>query len=191
MLLGLDHGSNTAWESPTTVAFLCISVILLTTFFFIELKVAAEPFVPRFVFFDRALLACFFCNFFAYSCWLAIGYDLPLYWQAVEGLSTTQAALRLLPGMGAGVISSLVAGWVSNTAALPISNSPLNNSVDHAENWKIFLAHSHCLCRFHTRRHTYHTLHRLSDKVSLGYMGRVGMLWLRPQHRSHKHHCSS
>ena len=113
LLLGLDRGSNRSWGSPITLALLCLSIVILTIFFIVEAKIAEEPFAPGFVFFDRTMLACFLCIFFAYSCWLAIGYYLPLYWQAVESLTATQAAVRLLPGMGAGVASALVAGWVS------------------------------------------------------------------------------
>jgi len=40
-------------------------------------------------------------------------YYLPLYWQAANYLTATQAALRLLPGIVAEVLGSLISGWVS------------------------------------------------------------------------------
>ncbi|KAK4692537.1 hypothetical protein P7C71_g4692, partial [Lecanoromycetidae sp. Uapishka_2] len=112
LLLGLDHGSTHAWNSAPTIWYLLTSLIAFETFIFIEFRIATSPFAPSFILSERTLLACSFCNFFAYSAQLSTTYYLPLYWQAAEGLTATQAALRLLPGIAAGVIGSLISGWV-------------------------------------------------------------------------------
>lgn len=76
------------------------------------MKLASEPFAPSHVLFDRTMLACSLCNFFAFAAWQGLTYYLPLYWQAAEDLSAMQAALRLLPGIVANVLGSLFAGLV-------------------------------------------------------------------------------
>lgn len=113
LLVGLHEGANVSWDSPVAIVCLSVSVPLFALFVLVEVRYVAEPFAPRHVLFDRTLLACSLCNFFAASTWLAISYYLPLYWQAVEHLSATQAALRLLPGIIANVSGSLFAGVVS------------------------------------------------------------------------------
>ena len=112
LLIGLDQGPNISWRSPITLGCLVSSVLLFVLFLFVEMRIASEPFAPSHVLFDRTMLACSLCNFFAFAAWLAITYYLPLYWQAAEDLSATQAALRLLPGIGANVSGSLFAGLV-------------------------------------------------------------------------------
>ncbi|KAI9783018.1 MAG: hypothetical protein M1816_001632 [Peltula sp. TS41687] len=110
LLLGLDRGSNVAWRDATTLGLLCTSLVLLVLFIFAEIKVAAEPFAPGHIIFERSLFACYLCNFFSFGGWLAAIFYIPLFYQAVDGLSATQAGVRLLPAIIAGVSGSLFAG---------------------------------------------------------------------------------
>ena len=110
MLLGLDSGSNTSWSAPITIVSLCISFPLFILFGLVEFRFAAEPFAPRRIIFERSLIACYLCNFFSFAGWLAVLFYLPLFFQAVDGLSASQAGVRLLPGIVAGVSGSLFGG---------------------------------------------------------------------------------
>lgn len=110
LLLGLDRGGNVAWSTPITVASLCTSVPLFILFAVIEQKYAAEPFAPGRIIFERSLFAAYLCNFFSFGGWLACLFYLPLFFQAVDGFSATQAGVRLLPAICAGVCGSLFAG---------------------------------------------------------------------------------
>ena len=110
LLLGLDQGSNHSWSSPITIASLCISFPLFFLFVFVEIKVAAEPFAPGRIIFERSLVACFLCNFFAFGGWMTVLFYIPLFYQAVDGFSATQAGVRLLPNVFAGVSGSLTGG---------------------------------------------------------------------------------
>ena len=110
ILLGLDSGSNVSWSSIVTIVSLCISLPLFTLFLLVEFKFAAEPFAPRRIIFERSLIACYLCNFFSFAGWLAVLFYLPLFFQAVDGLSASQAGARLLPGIVAGVSGSLFGG---------------------------------------------------------------------------------
>lgn len=116
LLLGLDRGSNVGWNDKITIASFCASIPLFATFVFVEIKVAAEPFAPGHIIFERSLVAAYLCNFFSFSGWMAALFYVPLYLQAVDRLSATQAGLRLIPAIICGVSGSLFGGmYMSKT----------------------------------------------------------------------------
>lgn len=103
LLLALDRGSNVSWKATITIVSLSLSIPLFALFVFVEMKVAKNPFAPGHIIFHRSLFACYLCNFFAFGGWLAALFYIPLYFQAVDGLSATQAGVRLIPGIICGV----------------------------------------------------------------------------------------
>ena len=111
LLLALDRGSNVSWRATITLVSLGVSIPLFAIFILVEMKVAKEPFAPGHIIFDRSLFACYLCNFFSFSGWLAAIFYLPLYFQAVDVMSATQAGLRLVPSTLFGVSGSLAAGY--------------------------------------------------------------------------------
>ncbi|MCJ1377353.1 hypothetical protein MMC17_000448 [Xylographa soralifera] len=112
LLLGLDRGSNVSWSAPISIVPLCISLPLFILFVFVEHNYAAEPFAPGHIIFERSLFACYLCNFFSFGGWLACLFYIPLFFQTVDDFSATQAGVRLLPGICAGVSGSLFGGLV-------------------------------------------------------------------------------
>ncbi|KAJ5634325.1 hypothetical protein N7528_002167 [Penicillium herquei] len=111
-LVGLDRGSNVSWTMPLTLASLGISVVLFILFVLVEIYLAAEPFAPGHIIFNRTFFACYCCNFFSFGGWLAALFYIPLYFQAVDGVSATIAGVRLLPSILTGVCGSLFAGAI-------------------------------------------------------------------------------
>lgn len=111
LLLALDRGSNVSWSATITIVSISLSVPLFALFLLVEMKVATEPFAPGHIIFSRSLFACYLCNFFSFSGWLAALFYIPLYFQAVDGLSATQAGVRLIPGIICGVSGSLFGGF--------------------------------------------------------------------------------
>ncbi|KAF4540797.1 MFS multidrug transporter [Lasiodiplodia theobromae] len=111
LLLGLDRGSNVSWRDRTTLASLGASVPLFLLFLLVETKVASDPFAPGHIIFERSLVACYACNFFSFGGYMAALFYLPLYFQVVDGASATQAGVRLIPGIIAGVTGSLFGGF--------------------------------------------------------------------------------
>jgi predicted MFS family arabinose efflux permease len=109
-LIGLDRGSNVSWKMPLTIASLGVSTVLFVVFILVETKLAVEPFAPGRIIFNRTSFACYGCNFFSFGGWIAALFYIPLYFQAVDGVSATTAGVRLLPGIIAGVSGSLFAG---------------------------------------------------------------------------------
>lgn len=112
LIFGLDRGSNVAWNVPMAYGPLVASVFFFALFVVVEKNVSTEPFAPGHIIFERTLFACYMCNFFSFGGYLAILYYLPLFFQAVDNLSATGAAVRLLPGIIAGVSGSLFGGLV-------------------------------------------------------------------------------
>ncbi|KAG8533174.1 uncharacterized protein KY384_001957 [Bacidia gigantensis] len=111
LLLGLDRGSNDAWSRPLTIASLCMSLPLFASFILVEFKFAGDDAIaPRRIIFERSLIACYLCNFFAFASWMALLFYLPLFFQAVDKLSASQAGVRLLPAIAASVTGSLSGG---------------------------------------------------------------------------------
>ena len=110
LLLGLDRGSNDAWSNPVAIASLCVCIPLSAAFVYVEFSFAAEPIAPKRIVFERSLIACYLCNFFAFAGWMAILFYLPLFFQAVDELSAAQAGLRLFPAIVASVAGSLSGG---------------------------------------------------------------------------------
>lgn len=112
LIFGLDRGSNGSWSSPISYVPLITSTFAFAIFLFIERNIAAEPFAPGHIIFERSLFSCYLCNFFSFGGWLAILFYIPLFFQAVDGLGATGAAVRLIPAILAGVSGSLFGGVV-------------------------------------------------------------------------------
>ncbi|KAF5017385.1 hypothetical protein F66182_10691 [Fusarium sp. NRRL 66182] len=112
LLAGLDSGSNLGWSHIITIVALSLTPILFGLFLLVEIKVASHPFAPGHIIFDRSLFACYLANFFSVAGQMAVIFFVPLFFQAVQGLSATKSGSLLVPGMTAGVTASLLGGWV-------------------------------------------------------------------------------
>lgn len=110
LLVGMDRGSNVSWASKFAIIPCCVSIPLFGLFVFIEKKVASHPFAPGHVIFHRSLVASYLTNFFGLAAAMGSLFYIPLYLQAVEGLSPTSAGLRLVPVMISSVCGSLFGG---------------------------------------------------------------------------------
>ena len=111
LLFGLDRGSNVAWRDSITVGTLCAAFAFAGCFILVELKVSAEPLAPGRIIFERSLLGCSLCNFFAFAGFLAALFYLSLYYQGYHGASSTQAGLLMVPQIISGVSGSLFGGY--------------------------------------------------------------------------------
>ena len=127
LLLGLDAGSQQSWSSPVAISYLCVSIAAFAAFGFVEDRVAAEPFIPKRILSTRSSVACFICNFLIYGWWLSILFQLPLSWEVGEAVTGSETGRRLLPGIFAGVVSSMIAGVVSHTCNIIQSVSQITD----------------------------------------------------------------
>ncbi|KAI4139151.1 MAG: hypothetical protein LQ340_008019, partial [Diploschistes diacapsis] len=95
----MDRGSNVTWSSPFTITCLALVIPAIGLFLMVELKYASNPLAPARIIFDQSMMAAYFCNFFSMAGWFGILFYIPLYYQAVDDVSASQAGLRLLPAI--------------------------------------------------------------------------------------------
>ncbi|KAI0643317.1 MFS general substrate transporter [Trametes meyenii] len=112
LLFGLDRGGNVAWADHITIASLCTSAAALAAFTAVELRWAREPFAPKRIVANRALLASYLCNLFSSGAAITLVYHISLYLQSVRGASASEVGLIFLPTIFAGVAGSLVTGLI-------------------------------------------------------------------------------
>ncbi|RDW71244.1 MFS general substrate transporter-43 [Coleophoma cylindrospora] len=112
LLLGLDRGSNVAWSDTITIVACCLSIPLFALFLLVEMKFAANPFAPGHIIFERSLCASYFSNFFQLASYMACLFYVPLYFQAVGGMSATAAGMRFIPLVAMSTAGSLAGGVI-------------------------------------------------------------------------------
>ncbi|TPX08847.1 uncharacterized protein E0L32_009665 [Thyridium curvatum] len=97
-LFGLEFGGvSHPWSSPTVVCLLVFGPIVIGIFFFNEWRWASNPIIPLRLFRSASSFAAFgisFCNSYVF---FGAAYYLPLYTQAVLGVSALTSGLYLLP----------------------------------------------------------------------------------------------
>lgn len=112
LLLGLDRGGNVAWDDKITIGCLSSFAVLFVLFVFVELKVASEPFAPKAIVANPALVASYITNFFAAGTPVAICFMLTLYFQAVKGRTAGEAGVVLVTSVPFAVGGSLIGGII-------------------------------------------------------------------------------
>lgn len=110
LLFALDRGGNLSWNDPLTIYSLIIFPLCLVSFAFIEIRFATEPFAPKRIILNRALIASYLVNFFGMASGFSLLFYIPLYLQAVLGQSASQAGLWLLISVLSGLLGSLAGG---------------------------------------------------------------------------------
>ncbi|KAI0354395.1 MFS general substrate transporter [Trametes cingulata] len=112
LLFGLDRGGNVAWKDRLTIASLVASALFSIAFATVELRWAREPFAPKRIVANRALVASYLCNLFSSGATITLVYHISLYLQAVRGASASDVGLILLPTIFGGVTGSLTTGLI-------------------------------------------------------------------------------
>ncbi|KAK6349224.1 hypothetical protein TWF730_009976 [Orbilia blumenaviensis] len=112
LLIALDRGGNISWSDKTVMITAPISAVLFISFLLIEGFYASDPFAPPRIIFDRGLSSCYAVYFFSMAGFFAILFYLPLYFQAVMGLTAAESGLRMLPAIIGSVSGSLGSGIV-------------------------------------------------------------------------------
>lgn len=110
-LVGLSLGGNQKeWSDPLVTGSLAAGLVLLIVFVLVEKHVAREPLMPMPVLFRRTpgfvALACWFISMSQFG----IIFNIPLYFQSVEGTSSSYAGLHLIPNAVVASACSLGSG---------------------------------------------------------------------------------
>ena len=109
LLLGVNSGGNIVpWSHPLVLTTIPLSVVSLLAFIYVEHEYASEPVIPVKLLLDRTVLSACLTNWFTTMSTFALIFYGPIYFQ-VQGMSTTEAGVRLIPqslGVGIGSLGS-------------------------------------------------------------------------------------
>jgi EmrB/QacA subfamily drug resistance transporter len=112
LLLALSWGGGAyAWTSVEIIGLLVASVVAWVLFV-ARLLTADEPFIPLAVMFNPVVAAGTASNFFVMGTLVALSIYVPIYFEAVLGLSAAQSGLALIALMGGTVTGAQIAGRV-------------------------------------------------------------------------------
>ena len=112
LLLALSWGGGAyAWTSVEIIGLLVASVVAWGLFV-ARLLTAEEPFIPLAVMFNPVVAAGTASNFFVMGTLVALSIYVPIYFEAVLGLSAAQSGLALIALMGGTVTGAQIAGRV-------------------------------------------------------------------------------
>jgi EmrB/QacA subfamily drug resistance transporter len=112
LLLALSWGGGTfPWRSPEIVGLLATSVVAWVLFT-IRLMRADEPFIPLAVMSDQVVATGTATNFFVMGALVSLSITLPIYFEAVDGLTASQSGAALIALMGGTVTGAQIAGRI-------------------------------------------------------------------------------
>ncbi|KKA30913.1 hypothetical protein TD95_002630 [Thielaviopsis punctulata] len=107
LLLALQWGGvEHPWKSGIIIALLVVSGILIIVFIAIQIIFSSTATIPARVFKRRTIYAGYFAVFFIGSGMMVFLYYLPIWFQAIKGLSPVQSGIRLIPLVIAMVIAT-------------------------------------------------------------------------------------
>ncbi len=110
LLLYLDWaGREFGWTAPPALALLAASIVLSALFVWVESR-AAEPIIPLHLFRNRIFAVGNLYGFFAGMAMFGAIVFLPLYLQAVQGMTPTQSGLAMLPAVIGIFFTSILSG---------------------------------------------------------------------------------
>jgi len=119
-LLALQFGANTyGWGSPIVIGLFCGFVVLMVVFFAWEYYMKEDAMMPLHILRRRAVYICSL-NFACFmSVAVAAGNFMPIYFQAVRGLSPAMSGVYMLVSSGSQIVFVLVSGALSKSHVPP------------------------------------------------------------------------
>jgi hypothetical protein len=111
LLLALQWGGKTyAWSSATVIGLFCGAGGTLILFLAWEYRIADKAMVPISILSKRVVwCSCLFIGFF-FGSFLVSSYYLPIYFQAVKGVSPALSAVYTLPSILSSMFTGMAAG---------------------------------------------------------------------------------
>ncbi|TLS31505.1 hypothetical protein PpBr36_02221 [Pyricularia pennisetigena] len=113
LMLALQWGgAEFSWNSPTIIGLLVGSVVLATVFYASQVRLQDKALVPPILFKERDPLCSMIFNFLFGASYYAMLPYISIYHLAIQGVTTDEVGLRLLPISLAAVLSSVLSGIV-------------------------------------------------------------------------------
>ena len=120
LVYGLIHAASDGWSDPVTIATLCLSVVLILAFVFIESR-TPQPLMPLRLFSNRNRDASYIVMLSTGAALFSMFFYLTQFVQEILGYSPIQAGFAFLPVSVVIVISAQIASRVvAKTGARPL-----------------------------------------------------------------------
>lgn len=111
LLLALEWGGTTyAWDSGRIIALLVLFPVLLCVFIVIQIRSGENATVPTRIFTQRSVLSGIWYTICVSGSMLVLIYYLPLWFQAIKGVSAVKSGLMNLPLIISLVIGTIISG---------------------------------------------------------------------------------
>lgn len=111
LLLALQWGgSKYQWSEPTIIGLLVCAGVLLACFVGIQIWRGEKATIPPRVLRNRSIASGSLVSFSMGSCFMLLIFYLPIWFQAIKGVSATQSGIRNLPLILGVTIFSIVSG---------------------------------------------------------------------------------
>ncbi|KAI0454534.1 major facilitator superfamily domain-containing protein [Xylaria acuta] len=111
ILLALEWGGLTyAWNDRRVIALLTLGIFLAIVFILVQAFMPATATIPPRIFKQRSILAGFWTTIVLGSQMIIFIYFLPIWFQAIQGVSAVNSGIRLLPTTLSVVVSSISNG---------------------------------------------------------------------------------
>jgi EmrB/QacA subfamily drug resistance transporter len=111
VLIALTLAETSSWFDTSVLAWFGVGVVFLVAFIVAEIK-AADPMIPLDLFRNRTFAVSVVATFFAVFGFSVLIIFLPLWFQIVQGASTTASGYLLLPFLFGLIFSSILAGFI-------------------------------------------------------------------------------
>lgn len=111
LLLALQWGGTThPWDSATIIGLFCGSGVVLMIFAVWEYRVGDSAMMPFSMLKKRVVWSACLVIFFFFGAMVIFSYYLPIYFQAVKGVSPALSGVYLLPGILGQMLTAVVSG---------------------------------------------------------------------------------
>jgi len=111
VLIALTLAETSSWTDTAVLAWFGIGLVFLIVFVAVEYR-AKDPMIPLDLFRNRTFAISSFATFFAVFGFSILIIFLPLWFQIVQGASTTASGYMLFPFLIGLIFSSIVAGQI-------------------------------------------------------------------------------
>jgi hypothetical protein len=134
LLLALQWGGiEHPWDSATIIGLFCGAGGMLLVFILWEYRTGDNAMIPLPMVRIRVVWTSCMASAFMFGMQMVVSYYLPIYFQAVKGVSPVLSGVYFLPT----IISMMVTAVVSGVLGEQISTPRTENVIDMTNSWKV------------------------------------------------------
>lgn len=111
LLLALQWGGTVyPWSDGRIITLLVVGAVLVLCFVTVQAWVKEDGTVPPRIFLQRSIVAATVATIGTGGAFLVVAFYLPIWFQAIKGISAADAGIRLLPFFLGAVVSIIASG---------------------------------------------------------------------------------